>query len=622
MDFSNEDLQFQALHDDYAAGRRTPLEVLRRAHARALAAAAGDAAPGRFAWITLLEWEHIEAQLRDAEARRAAGQALPLYGLPFAVKDNIDVQGVLTTAGCPGYARVPAVSAAVVDALCQAGAIVLGKTNLDQFATGLVGTRSPYGACSSAFELRDISGGSSSGSALAVALGQVSFALGTDTAGSGRVPAALNNIVGFKPTRGWLSTRGVVPACRSLDCVSVFAGNVADGWRVLEIAAGFDSADAFSRAAPAGTSAISVPGFRFGVPARPGLEFFGDAGAERAFHAAVRHLERLGGQSVEIDFAPFRRVAELLYQGPWLAERAVAFGEFVARDAPGIDPTVAAIVRAADRQTAADGFRAQYRLQELAREVSGLWQELDLLVVPTTPTSYTHAQIAESPIELNARLGTYTNFTNLLDLCGVAVPAGFREPQRPFGVTLLGPAFSDRALMLLAQRLQGSERCLVGATATPVLPAPSEGPLGPRRAPVAVAPVPRARQSIRLAVVGAHLSGQPLHRELVELGARLEQSTRSAPRYRLYALAGTLPPKPGLVRASSGGSAIELEVYRLDAAGFGQFVAAVGAPLAIGNVQLDGGDWVKGFLCEPIAIEGATEITHWGGWRAYLSSRG
>ncbi|MEO8182302.1 MAG: allophanate hydrolase [Deltaproteobacteria bacterium] len=615
MDFSSEDLQFQALHDDYAHGRRRPIDVLRRAHARALGAAAGHA------WITLLDWERIASQQRDADVRRAAGQALPLYGVPFAVKDNIDVQGVLTTAACPGYARVAAASAAVVDALCRAGAIVLGKTNLDQFATGLVGTRSPYGACSSAFDPRDISGGSSSGSALAVALGQVSFALGTDTAGSGRVPAALNNIVGLKPTRGWLSTRGVVPACRSLDCVSVFAGNVADGWRVLEIASGFDVADPFSRAAPPGTSALSVPGFRFGVPARSGLEFFGDAGAERVFHAAVQQLERLGGQPVEIDFAPFRRTAELLYHGPWLAERAVAFGEFVAHDAPGVDPTVAAIVRGADRQTAADGFRAQYRLQELAREVSGLWRELDVLVVPTTPTSYTHEQIAESPVELNARLGIYTNFTNLLDLCGVAVPAGFRAPQRPFGVTLLGPAFSDRALMLLAGRLHQSEPRSVGATATPVLPAPSESPLAPRRATLEVAPVARVRQSIRLAVVGAHLSGQPLHRELVELGARLEQSTHSAPSYRLFALAGTVPPKPGLVRVSTGGIAIELEVYRLDAAGFGQFVAAVGAPLGIGNVELASGEWVKGFLCEPIATEGATEISHFGGWRAYLAGR-
>jgi allophanate hydrolase len=616
MAISSENLQLQALHDDYSSGKRTPLETLRRAHERAAAAAASHA------WITRIGWDGIEAQLRAAEARRVAGQALPLYGVPFAVKDNIDVQGVLTTAACPSYARVAAASAPVVDALCLAGAIVFGKTNLDQFATGLVGTRSPYGACSSAFDPRYISGGSSSGSALAVALGHVSFALGTDTAGSGRVPAALNNVVGFKPTRGWLSTRGVVPACRSLDCVSVFAGNVADTWRVLEIGAGFDPLDAQSRAAPPGQSSLPASGFVFGVPVAPELEFFGDTAAECAFRQAVHQLEQLGGQAIEIDFAPFRQTAELLYHGPWLAERWLAFGEFVARDAPDIDANVAAIVRGAARYTAADGFHAQYRLQELARPVSRLWSEIDVLVVPTTATTYTREQIANHPIELNARLGIYTNFTNLLDLCGLAVPTGFKAEGQPFGVTLLGPAFADRALMQLGERLHGSWDSCVGATATRVLAPPAAALAGPRRAARAVEAVPRVRQSIRLAVVGAHLSGQPLHRELVELGARLERSTRSAARYRLFALAGTLPAKPGLVRSSSGGSAIELEVYRLDAAGFGQFVAGVAAPLGIGNVELENGDWVKGFLCESLATEGAAEITQFGGWRAYLAARG
>ena len=606
---SSEDLQLQALQDDFAAGRRTPLDTLRRAHARA------RESQQTHAWITLLDWERIESQLRRADERRAAGHDQPLYGVPFAVKDNIDLAGVPTTAACPSYARSPTASAPVVQALLDAGAIVFGKTNLDQFATGLVGTRSPYGACSSAFDPRSISGGSSSGSALAVALGHVSFALGTDTAGSGRVPAALNNIVGFKPTRGWLSTRGVVPACRSLDCVSVFSANVADGWRVLELAAGFDAGDPYSRAAPPGTSATAVPGFHFGVPRE--LEFFGDGGSERAFHEAVARLRQLGGRAVEIDFTPFRQAAELLYQGPWLAERAISFGEFIARDQPSIDPTVAAIVRGAARLTAADGFRAQYRLAELSRQVSALWREIDSLVVPTTATTYTHEQIAESPIELNARLGIYTNFTNLLDLCGVAVPTGFRAEHQPFGVTLLGPAFTDRAQMQLAQRLHASWQPTVGATRTPV----RDEAIAPAPGRSTSAVVPRTLQSISVAVVGAHLSGQPLHRELVELGARLELSTRTAPRYRLYALAGTVPAKPGLVRTSAPAGAIELEVYRLDAAAFGQFVSAVGAPLGIGNLELEDGRWVKGFLCEAHATEGATDITHFGGWRAYLASR-
>jgi allophanate hydrolase len=611
MTNSSEDLQLQALQDDYAAGRRSLLDTLRRAHARA------RAAQPTHAWITLLDWERIEAQLRQADERRAAGQDQPLYGVPFAVKDNIDVGGVPTTAACPIYERVPGASAPVVQALLDAGAIVFGKTNLDQFATGLVGTRSPYGACASALDPRDISGGSSSGSALAVALGHVSFALGTDTAGSGRVPAALNNIVGFKPTRGWLSTRGVVPACRSLDCVSVFSANVADGWRVLEIAAGFDAADPYSRAAPPGTSALDVPGFRFGVPTQ--LQFFGDDASERAFGEAIARLEQLGGRAVPIDFTPFRQAAELLYQGPWLAERSLAFGEFIQRDEPGVDPTVAAIVRGASRLTAADGFRAQYRLAQLTRETSAVWSEIDTLVVPTTATTYTQQQIADDPIELNSRLGIYTNFTNLLDLCGVAVPTGFRAERRPFGVTLLGPAFSDRAQMQLAQRLHASWQPTVGATRTPVLALSQLPPL--RRVTPAVAPRPRAHQSISVAVVGAHLSGQPLHRELLELGARLELSTRTAPRYRLYALAATVPAKPGLIRASAPAAAIEVEVYRLDAAAFGQFVAGVAAPLAIGNLELEDGRWVKGFLCEAHATQDATEITHLGGWRAYLASR-
>ncbi len=609
MTAASEDLQLQTLQADYLAGRRSPLDTLQRAHEGALRAASSNA------WITLLGWDSIVEQLEQVEARRAAGEALPLYGVPFAVKDNIDVAGVLTTCACPSFARVAAESAPAVAALCRAGAIVLGKTNLDQFATGLVGVRSPYGACSSAFDAEHISGGSSSGSALAVALGHVSFALGTDTAGSGRVPAAFNNIVGLKPTRGWLSTRGVVPACRSLDCVSVFAGNVSDAWRVCELAAGFDPGDAFSRAVPPGQSALPPTGFRFGVPRV--LEWFGDRAAERAFHAAVERLAQLGGTPIEIDFTPFQQAAELLYQGPWLAERALAFGEYVAQDGPGVDPTVAAIVRGASRHSALDAFRAHYRLQELRRATDEVWRELELLVVPTTATSYTHAQLAAQPIELNSRLGIYANFTNLLDLCGLALPAGFKAEHLPFGITLLAPAFCDRALMQLGQRWEQSGEGTVGATGIAVA-APATGSTFAR---LATSPGARLRQSIRLAVVGAHLSGQPLHRELVELGARLELATRSGPHYRLYALAGTVPAKPGLVRVSSGGSSIELEVYRLDAAAFGQFVAQVGAPLGIGNVELEGGDWVKGFLCEAIATEGAEEISHFGGWRGYLASR-
>lgn len=605
------DLQIQSLSEAYAQGRLQPRQLLQIVHRRA------RELYDRHIWITLLDWAAIEAQLADVEARRAAGAPMPLYGVPFAIKDNIDLSDVPTTAACPTYATTPHESAPVVAALLAAGAIALGKTNLDQFATGLVGQRSPYGACASAFDAGSISGGSSSGSALAVALGLVSFSLGTDTAGSGRVPAALNNIVGLKPTRGLFSTRGLLPACRSIDCISVFAGSVADAALVFELAASFDPRDPFSRPAPPGALAMPSPSFRCGVPAKEQLQFFGDARAEAAFAAALERLLALGGQPVAIDFEPFAQAAALLYQGPWVAERAAAVGDFIARDPGGLDPTVASIIAGAKRWGAVDAFLAQHRLRELSRHVEGLWDDIDVLVVPTTPTSYTSAEVAADPLGPNARLGTYTNFTNLLDLCGIAVPAGFKSEHQPVGITLLGPAFSDRALWPLADRLHQSYELNVGATEHRVLPAARP------RAPVrrAARAVPRVFQSIRLAVVGAHLEGQPLHHQLTELGARFEQATVTAPCYRLFALDGTVPAKPGLVRQSLGGGPIQVEVYTLDPPAFGHFVAQVAQPLCIGNIELASGEWVKGFLCESLATERARDITALGGWRAYLASK-
>jgi allophanate hydrolase len=612
MVIASVDLQIQSLLEAYASGRLSPVEVLRSVHTRA------HEARSRNIWITLLGWEAVEAQLNDVEARRVAGDALPLYGVPFAIKDNIDLAGVPTTAACAAFAKTPQMSSPVVAALMAAGAIALGKTNLDQFATGLVGTRSPYGVCSSAFDPRYISGGSSSGSALAVALGQVSFSLGTDTAGSGRVPAAFNNIVGLKPTRGLLSTRGVVPACRSLDCVSVFAGNVADAALVLDVVAGFDPLDPYSRKDVPGARALPR-GFRFGVPARQQLEFFGDAPADAAFRVALDRLREIGGQEQAIDFAPFTQAASLLYHGPWVAERGAAVGEFIARGPDGLDPTVAGIINGARSWNGVDVFLAEQRLKELARQVEAVWADIDVLVVPTTPTSYTVSELAADPIGPNSRLGTYTNFTNLLDLCGLAVPAGFKAERLPFGVTFLAPAFADRALWALADRLHQSYQLAVGATEHRVLAAPPSG--SPRRGIRPALPLPRAFQSIRLAVVGAHLEGQPLHYQLAELGAHLEARTRTAGSYRLYALSGTVPAKPGLVRSERGGAPIEVEVYSLDPASFGLFVAQVAQPLCIGSVELESGEWVKGFLCEPIATEAATEITELGGWRSYLGRK-
>jgi allophanate hydrolase len=539
-------------------------------------------------WIALADRDGAIQRARDVDP------ALPLAGVPFAVKDNIDVAGLPTTAGCPAYSYMPERTAVVVQRLFDAGAILIGKTNLDQFATGLVGTRSPYGACANVFDARYISGGSSSGSAVAVAKGLVAFALGTDTAGSGRVPAAFNDIVGLKPTRGLLSTTGVVPACRSLDCVSIFAGSAAGAERVWRVAQGFDAADPFSRTAEPGAGAAPwLPGaFRFGVPRDEELAFFGDAESPRLFRSAIARLEAAGGTRVMIDFAPFREAAALLYAGPWVAERYAAVGEFATSHVDDVHPIVGSIIRLAAAKSAADAYRGVYRLEALKRAAASTWAGVDVMLLPTAGTIYTKDAVEADPIQLNTNLGYYTNFVNLMDLAAVAVPAGFRRDGLPFGVSLIGPAFSDAALLALASRFAGT-------------------------APQAAGDAPGC---IHVAVVGAHLTGQPLNSQLTDRGARLVQTCRTSPEYRFYALANTTPPKPGLVREPGfDGPGIALEIWAVPAQHFGSFVAGVPPPLAIGSVQLDTGEWVKGFVCEPMATAGATEITACGGWANYLA---
>jgi allophanate hydrolase len=575
------------LRAEYAAGCK-PSDVIAPIYDRI---EAGPLAP---VWISVVPREQALTRARALEARPDAS-SLPLYGIPFAVKDNIDVEGMPTTAGCPAYAYMPARSATVVSRLLDAGAILIGKTNLDQFATGLVGTRSPHGACSSVFHLDYISGGSSSGSAVAVAQGLVAFSLGTDTAGSGRVPAAFNNLVGLKPTRGLLSTAGVVPACRSLDCVSIFTRTCADAEVVESVARGFDPSDPFSRSPRPGEGASAWCGspFRFGVPHADQLEFFGDAEAAELFDAAIHTLGVLGGERVEIHFSLFSAAADLLYSGPWVAERLAALQDFVENHGADMDPIVYRIISSANDYTAVDAFRADYRLRDLRRACEAEWARMDVLLLPTTATIYTHAQIAADPIELNTRLGRYTNFVNLLDLAAVAVPAGFRTNGLPFGVSLIGEAFSDPALLALANRF-------------------THGPDARVSAPPGCIPI---------AVAGAHLSGQPLNGQLTARGARLQRTVRTAADYRLYALAGTSPAKPGLVPDSGfEGPGIELEVWAMPEDRFGGFVAAVPPPLTIGTVTLEGGESVKCFLCEPAALNGAEEITGFGGWRGYLAA--
>jgi allophanate hydrolase len=536
-------------------------------------------------WITL-------ADEREALGKAAsADRALPLAGVPFAVKDNFDVAGMPTTAGCPSYAYVPQRTATVVQRLLDAGAVLIGKTNMDQFATGLVGTRSPYGACSSFYDARYISGGSSSGSALAVAKSLCAFSLGTDTAGSGRVPAAFNNLVGLKPTRGLLSTKGVVPACRSLDCVSIFAKTVADARDVWKIARGFDAGDPYSRTIPRGADAApwSNGTFRFGVPEDPQLKFFGDEEARCLYQQAAERLESLGGVRTTIDFTIFREAAELLYSGPWVAERFAAVGEFLKSATEGVNEVVQKIILDGASYSAADAFQSVYRLEALKQAAAKEWTRIDLMLLPTTGTIYTHEAIAADPVRLNSNLGFYTNFVNLMDLAAVAVPAGFRS-HLPFGVSLIGPAFSDEALLAIAGRYLGERR-------------------EERAAPGCVL----------LAVAGAHLSGQPLNHELTTRGARLVKACRTAEDYRLYALQ-TEPAKPGLVRDPNfKGTGIEVEVWLMPQTEFGSFVLEIPAPLGIGTVHLEDGSAVKGFICESAGLADAEEITRFGGWRNFCA---
>jgi allophanate hydrolase len=542
-------------------------------------------------WISLVPRASALKQAHEIENSPPSA----LAGMTFAVKDNIDVAGIPTTAGCPAYAYTPASSATVVQRLVDAGAILIGKTNMDQFATGLVGTRSPFGACSSVYDERYISGGSSSGSAVAVAKGLVTFALGTDTAGSGRVPAAFNNLIGLKPTRGLLSTAGVVPACRTLDCVSILASNCLDTHRVWSAAKGFDSRDPYSREPRAGEDAapwLNTP-FRFGVPPTDQLEFFGDEAARALYAEAVWKIQQIGGESVEIDFSVFRSAADLLYEGPWVAERLAAIQSFLQGHSEEMNPVVRGIIAGGARFTAVDAFKAEYRLLDLCRAAASQWSTMDVLLLPTTGTIYTHEQVAANPVKMNTNLGYYTNFVNLMDLAAVAAPAGFRSNGLPFGISFIAPAFSDEALLALAHRYLGAE--------TPLLD--------------------KAPGCVELAVVGAHLTGQPLNSQLTRRGARLKKTCRTAPGYRLYALAGTKPPKPGLARDDQfQGPGIEVEVWTIPKDHFGSFVAEVPAPFGIGNVTLHSGELVKCFICEPYALASATEITHFGGWRAYLAA--
>jgi allophanate hydrolase len=597
---TGDSLDLAELRARYKRRSLTPLALIEGLLARI--AARGD----DHVWIDLLDRDELLTIARRLEAEGPAGK--PLYGIPFAIKDNIDLAGHATTVACPAFAYNARESALVVQRLVAAGAIPLGKTNLDQFATGLSGTRSPYGVPSCALRSGYISGGSSSGSAVAVAAGLASFALGTDTAGSGRVPAAFNNLIGLKPTRGLLSTRGVVPACQSLDCVSIFALTAGDALTVLQATAGFDAADPFSRHqwTAAGTTRWEVAGCRFGVPRVEQLEFFGNKEGEQRFAEMLRLIERLGGTLVEIDFAPFLETARLLYEGPWIAERYVALRDFVARQPEELNPITRQIIEGGSQPSAADAFSAYYRLKELRRATATAWQAMDILITPTAGRQYTIAELLADPVRLNTALGYYTNFVNLLDLAAIAVPAGLQPDGLAFGVTLTAPAWHDTALCALADALHRAQDLPLGALARRVAATPK------------LVPDAAADSFVRLAVCGTHMSGLPLNKELTERGGRLVRSCRTVAQYRLFALPGGPPQRPGLLRAETGRS-IEVEVWEMPVAAFGSFVAGIPAPLTIGGVELEDGEQVKGFLCETHATAGARDISEFGGWRHYVA---
>lgn len=586
------DLSIYALHQAYAAGSLSPATVVDK-----IRQCIGEHRDNPV-WIHVLSDAEIKPCLDVLKGKSITD--LPLYGIPFAIKDNIDLKGIPTTAACKEYTYTPQDSACVVARLINAGAIPIGKTNMDQFATGLTGTRSPFGAVHNAFDEDYIAGGSSSGSAVAVALGMASFALGTDTAGSGRVPAAFNNLVGFKPSRGLWSMRGVVPACRSLDCVSVFSLNPDDAATVHAVAACFDRNDPYARHAT-----DNIPcrrSFRFGVPKQQGLEFFGNSNIEKIFYDCVEQLTTVGGEAVEIDLQPFLEAAKLLYEGPWVAERYAAIEGFIRQHPEALYPVTRAIIEPAIKQTAVDCFKAQYRRQLYKRICDEIMEGVDFIVTPTTGTIYRIADIENDPVGLNSGLGYYTNFMNLLDYAAIALPAGMQDNGLPAGITLFAPAHADNALLDYGKRLCKSLNLPMGAGGYHWQ---------------ADSNVKDNPDMVNIVVCGAHMSGLPLNHQLTERQAQLVSKTTTAAEYRLYALPDG--KRPGMVRDEQSGAAIEVEVWQMPVQHYGSFVKGISAPLGIGTIELADGSSVQGFICESYAIAASKEITSLGGWRAYIN---
>ncbi len=591
------DLTITSLHAAYADGQ-SPTEMVKAVYARI--EAVND--PGIFVAMV----ERGSAMQAAARLGPFDPSAKPLWGVPFAVKDNIDVAGMPTTAACPEFAYQPEANAVCVDLLLEAGAILIGKTNLDQFATGLVGLRSPYQPPRNALDPALPPGGSSSGSAVAAAHGVVSFSLGTDTAGSGRVPAALNNIVGLKPSLGAISSRGVVPACRTLDTVSIFATTLDDAWRAYSVMAKTDDDDPYSRPVTLGAP-LPPPVLRVGVPNKASLEFFGDAHAAEAYDRHLATLRQLGVQIHNIDLTPFFDVAALLYTGPWVAERYQAIRSFIETKPDALHPVTRSIIEPAAKISAADSFAGLYKLAALRKKAERVWRNIDMLAVPTMPTVYSTAEIEADPILTNSRFGTYTNFVNLLDLCALAIPGAFRADNRPAGMTLIAPRGRDALLAGLGERFHVASAAGRGVSRSLTPKAPQRFPAAPDG-------------FMEIAAVGAHMSGLPLNGQLTSRGGVFLREAETLPHYRLFALPGGPPARPGLIQVGQQGKSIALEVWALPIESVGAFLALIPPPLSIGTVQLADGTAPKGFLVEAAATADAADVSAFGGWRAYLAN--
>ncbi|MGJ8691484.1 MAG: allophanate hydrolase [Thalassotalea sp.] len=557
-------------------------------------------------WIHLLSESELQPYLDNLLQK--APENYPLWGVPFAIKDNIDLVGIPTTAACPEFSYVPEKSAHVVELLINAGAIPLGKTNLDQFATGLVGTRSPYGATPNAFDKNYISGGSSSGSAVSTASGVVSFALGTDTAGSGRVPACFNNLVGLKPSKGLLSNSGLVPACKSIDCISIFSLTADDARTVFSIAADYDESDCFSRLNPITNKGCVelASDFTFAVPLTDQLTFFGDDDYQQGFTSAIEQLVSMGGSKIEIDFSPMLDAARLLYEGPWVAERYLATEDILLNKPEAMMNVTRTIISAGATPKATDSFAAMYKLQALKKLADKLVNSVDVIVTPTAGRHFTLAEIEEEPIARNSQLGYYTNFMNLLDFAAIAVPTSFTKNNMPFGITLFSDAMTDQKLLTLAKRIQDTTQLPLGATQNPYQ--------------ITENTLAKSKGFIDVVVCGAHLSGMVLNHQLTERGGSLKQVTESSAAYRMYAVPGNVE-RPAMIRDEENGEAFAIEVWSLPIAEFGSFVEGIAQPLGIGKVELASGKYVTGFIAEGYAKKLGEDITHFKGWRAYQAQK-